>query len=197
MPPIRKITTRNSTAAAPFRRTAFLMASAAALLLSLGFLSYGQRAAIAQDAKVTGPTELKIAGTGSKPLVLTQADLKKAPRTTLRVLNTHNNKTEVYEGVPLAELLKMVGVPQGDQIKGPWMTATVLAEAADNYSAVFSLAELDPGFLDSEVLVADTLDGAPLSADEGPFKLVAPHDKRPARWVRMLKSITIVHPSDK
>ncbi|HWF14262.1 MAG TPA: hypothetical protein VG272_11040 [Candidatus Acidoferrales bacterium] len=26
----------------------------------------------------------------------------------------------------------------------------------------------------------------------GPFRLVAPHEKRPARWVEMVKSITVV-----
>jgi hypothetical protein len=65
-------------------------------------------------------------------------------------------------------------------------------EAEDGYRVVFSLAELDPGFLDAEVLVADTIDGAPLGPKQGPFKLVAPHEKRPARWVRMLRSITVV-----
>jgi len=45
--------------------------------------------------------------------------------------------------------------------------------------------------LDSEVIVADSLDGAPLDAKHGPFQLVAPHDKRAARWVRMLKAITV------
>jgi hypothetical protein len=89
-------------------------------------------------------------------------------------------------------LLQKAGAPQGDQIRGQWLASYVLVEAADNYRVVFSLAELDAGFLDSDVLVADTLDGAPLSADEGPFKLVAPHEKRPARWVRMVKSITVV-----
>jgi len=71
------------------------------------------------------------------------------------------------------------------------MATYVLVEAADDYHVVYSLAELDSSFLDSEVLVADTMDGAPLAADQGPFKLVAPHDKRPARWVKMVKSITV------
>jgi hypothetical protein len=57
---------------------------------------------------------------------------------------------------------------------------------------VFSLAELDAGILDSDVIVADTLDGAPMTEKVGPFRLVAPHEKRPARWVRMLKTITVV-----
>lgn len=72
------------------------------------------------------------------------------------------------------------------------MTTYVLATAADNYRVVFSLAELDSAFLDSDVLVAETLDGAPLGPKEGPLKLVAPREKRPARWIRMLQSITVL-----
>ena len=73
------------------------------------------------------------------------------------------------------------------------MATYVLAEAADSYRVVFSLAELDPEIIDSEVMVADTMDGAPLGDKLGPFfRLVAPHEKRPARWVRMLKSLTVV-----
>jgi len=46
---------------------------------------------------------------------------------------------------------------------------------------VFSIAELDSAILDSGVIVADTIDGTALSANEGPLRLVAPHEKRPAR----------------
>jgi len=49
------------------------------------------------------------------------------------------------------------------------MTTYVLVEAADDYHVVFSLAELDSSFQDSEVLVADTMDGALLAPDQGPF----------------------------
>jgi hypothetical protein len=49
------------------------------------------------------------------------------------------------------------------------MAAYVLAEAADGYRAGFSIAELDSGFLDSGVIVADTLDGAPMGAKKRPF----------------------------
>ena len=60
---------------------------------------------------------------------------------------------------------------------------------------VFSLAELDSGILDSDIIVADTMNGESLAAKQGPFRIVAPHEKRPARWVRMLKSITVVRAS--
>jgi hypothetical protein len=107
------------------------------------------------------------------------------------VLNPHDKKTENYEGVLLEELLRKAGMAQGKDLRGPAMASYVLAEAADGYRVVFSLAELDSGVVDSEVIVADTMDGAPLGDKVGPFQLVAPHEKRPARWVRMLKSITV------
>lgn len=136
--------------------------------------------------------ELRIGGDVPTPLVLTVADLKKMPRKTLSVANPHNKKTETYEGVLLEELLNRAGAPQGEKLRGPLMATYVIAEAEDGYRVVFSLAELDSGILESDVIVADTMDGAPLATKQGPFRLVAPHEKRPARWVRMLKSITVV-----
>ena len=141
-----------------------------------------------------GPAQLKIGGSVSTPLILTIADLRAMPRTTIRALNTHEKKTETYQGVLLEELLKKAGAPHGERLRGALMTTYVIAEAEDGYRVVFALAELDSGFLDSEVLVADTMDGAPIGPKLGPFRLVAPHEKRPARWVRMLKSITVVSP---
>ena len=149
-----------------------------------------KQAALAQTAPT--PAELRINGAVATPLVLTLADFKNMPRKKLSVVNPHDQKTEVYEGVRLEELLRKAGVAHGENLRGPAMASYVLAEAADGYRVVFSLAELDSGILDSEVMVADTMDGAPLGEKQGPFRLVAPHEKRPARWVRMLKSITVV-----
>jgi DMSO/TMAO reductase YedYZ molybdopterin-dependent catalytic subunit len=138
--------------------------------------------------------QLKIGGAVPTPLTLSIADLKKMPRTTIQVENPHDKKSEVYEGVLLEELLRRAGAPHGELLRGPLMTSYVIAEAGDGYKVVFALAELDSGIMNSEVLVADTLDGAPIDAKRGPFRLVAPHDKRPARWVRMLKSISVSSP---
>jgi len=107
-------------------------------------------------------------------------------------MNQHENKEETYEGVAVQELLRKAGVPQDGKLRGSAMATYVLAEAADGYSVLYSLAELDSDFQDSEVIVADTMDGSPLGEKQGPFKMVAPHDKRPARWIRMLKSLTVV-----
>jgi DMSO/TMAO reductase YedYZ molybdopterin-dependent catalytic subunit len=139
--------------------------------------------------------ELRVSGAVSTPLVLTVMELKKMPRKTLTVVNPHNKKMETYEGVLVEELLHRAGVPQGEQLRGSSMATYVVAGAGDGYRVVFSLAELDSGILESEVIVADTMDGTPLGEKEGPFRLVAPHEKRPARWVRMLNSITVVRAS--
>jgi DMSO/TMAO reductase YedYZ molybdopterin-dependent catalytic subunit len=135
---------------------------------------------------------LKIGGAVSSPLALTIADLKNLPRKTIHVMNLHEKKEETYEGVLLETLLEKAGAPHGEPLRGQLMTSYVVAEGEDGYRVVFALAELDSGFLDTEVLVADTMDGAPLGAKLGPFRLVAPHEKRPARWVRMLKTVTVV-----
>lgn len=150
------------------------------------------RAAAAQSSPASGPSTVTITGAVTTPLTLSVVELEKMPQTTLNVVNPHSHKAEVYKGVSLDALLVKAGVPHGEAIRGKWMATCVVASAADGYRVVFSLPELDPGFLDSDVLVADQMNGAPIGADEGPLKLVAPRDKRPARWIRMLKSITVV-----
>lgn len=143
-------------------------------------------------APATPAAELHVGGAVSTPLTLMAADLKSMPRKSLAVVNPHSQKKETYEGVPLEEILRKAGVPNGEHLRGAVMATYVVAEATDGYRVVFSLAELDSGILDSDIIIADTMDGASLSEKEGPFKIVAPHEKRPARWVRMLKSITVV-----
>jgi DMSO/TMAO reductase YedYZ molybdopterin-dependent catalytic subunit len=146
-----------------------------------------------QSATQTGsPARLEIKGAVATPLSLAAEDLRKMPRKTLAVVNPHTQKKETYDGVLVEELLKRAGVPQGEQLRGHALATYVVAEAEDGYRVVFSLGELDSGILDSEILVADEMDGAPLADKVGPFRLVAPHEKRPARWVRMLKSLTVV-----
>ena len=162
----------------------------AAILLCPGVSARAQQTPASKPS--TGPSDFKISGAVTTPLDLTVADLKGMPRRTLRVENPHSKKTEVYEGVRVEDLLQKAGVPQGEQLRGPAMATYVLVEAADNYRAVFSLAELNSSFQDSEIILADTMDGAPIPAALGPFRLVAPHEKRPARWVEMVKSLTVV-----
>ena len=85
----------------------------------------------------------------------------------------------VYEGVLVGELLKRAGVAarRGSARQRPRQLCAWPAPR-DGYQVVFSLAELDPGFTTNDIIVADTIDGKPLFAYQGPFRIVAPKDTR-------------------
>jgi DMSO/TMAO reductase YedYZ molybdopterin-dependent catalytic subunit len=140
-------------------------------------------------AQETQPT-IQVTGAVKQALALSAADLAKMPRASVRT--TTNGMETVYEGVWLHEVLKMAGVPQGSELRGKALAGYVLAGAADGYQVVLSLGEVDPAFIDNEILVADTANGKPLPGAQGRFRLVVPKDKHGARSVRMLTKFEVV-----
>jgi DMSO/TMAO reductase YedYZ molybdopterin-dependent catalytic subunit len=140
----------------------------------------------AQDA----PPSVQVSGAVKQALTLTAEDLAKMPRASVRT--TSNGMETVYEGVWLHEVLKKAGVPQGSELRGKALASYLLAEAQDGYQVVFSLGELDPSFIDNEILLADTANGKALFGAQGRFRLVVPKDKPGARSVRMLTKLEFV-----
>lgn len=98
----------------------------------------------------------------------------------------------MYQGVALADVLHLAGAPAGTGIHGAVLAQAVLATAADGYQAVFALPEIDPAFAPQPILLADRRDGQPLPAHDGPYQLVVPLEKKPARWVRQLTGLRVV-----
>jgi DMSO/TMAO reductase YedYZ molybdopterin-dependent catalytic subunit len=133
---------------------------------------------------------LRVTGAVKQELTLTAADLAKMPRATVRT--TSQGMETVYEGVWLHDILKRAGAPQGSELRGKALAGYVLAVADDGYEVVFSLAEVDPSFVDNQFLLADTANGKPLFGAQGRFRLVAPKDKPGARSVRMLTKLEVV-----
>ncbi len=133
---------------------------------------------------------MAIGGDVTQPLTLKPADLKTMPRTTVMV--SAEGRETSYEGVLVGELLKRAGAPVGRDLSGKAIATYVRATAKDGYQVVFSLAELDPGFTPNDIIVADTVDGKPLFDYQGPFRIVAPHDKKGARSIRMLLRLEVV-----
>jgi DMSO/TMAO reductase YedYZ molybdopterin-dependent catalytic subunit len=105
--------------------------------------------------------------------------------------NAHTNADETYSGVRLADLLGKMGTPLGSDLRCKALANYIVATGADGYKAVLALGEVDPSFHPGEVIVADMMDGKPLDAHSGPFKLVVTEDKRPARSVRNLTTIEL------
>ncbi len=144
----------------------------------------------AQAAPAEAAT-LNIMGDGGKSISFAPADLKGLPRTRVEV-KTEDGTTNVYEGVLVGELLKRAGVPLGAELRGNAVASYVVASASDGYQVVFSLAELDPAFTSNDIIVADTIDGKPLFAYQGPLRIVAPKDSRAARSIRRLEKLEVV-----
>jgi DMSO/TMAO reductase YedYZ molybdopterin-dependent catalytic subunit len=141
---------------------------------------------------VSAQETIAVRGSVAHPLTLTRADLAAMPREKATVTDPHSKATRAFEGVLLSEILGKAGVPLGEHLRGKALAVYVLVEATDGYRVVYAIAELDPATSGQRVLLADTMDGKPLSSDDGPFRMIAPGDKRPARWVRMVKSLTVV-----
>lgn len=128
---------------------------------------------------------------GNQQISILLDSLKSQPHKTVTIHNPYENVDETYSGVPLIELLKQVGAPFGKDVHGKALAEYVVATGSDGYKAVLALAEIEPDFHPGDVLVADAMNGKPLDAKIGPFRLVVSDDKRPARSVRNLGSVEL------
>jgi hypothetical protein len=181
----------------------FMKASCIATAIILGSLSLGALAAQAQSPQSSMPMgqhspgmpaqaavpadTLKIAF-GDKSATWTVATLAGLPHVTVTVHNEHTKADEIYTGVPLIALLAPLGV--NDKPRGKDLRLYMVAEGSDGYEVVYSSGEITPDVSSSTVIVADTENGKALAGD-GPMKLIATGEKRPARWVRSLVAIKV------
>lgn len=133
-----------------------------------------------------GPLKITFGGQSS---TWTPATLAPLPHTSLTVYNEHAKANQTYSGVQLIDLLTKLGVP--DKPRGKQFRMYLVAAGSDGYEVVYSLGEITPDVHDGTVLVADGEDGKPI-AEDGPLKLVATGEKRPARWVRNLVAIRVL-----
>ncbi len=133
---------------------------------------------------------LQVTDTEGHAITLSATQIATLPRLTIKVLD--HDKPAEFEGVSLAGVLALAGVQLGDKLRGPRMTEVLLVEAADGYRVSFSLAEVDPAFAVRDIIVADKRGGKPLDPKEGPLRIVAPGDKRPARWVRQVTGLRLI-----
>lgn len=134
---------------------------------------------------------LIIVGVGGERGIFTAQTFREYPHQTVTIFNHPANRNETYSGVPLMELLRHLGVPHGKDLDGKVLADYLVATGADGDKSVVALGEVDPEFHPGVVLVADMIDGHPLDAKKGPFRLIVSEDKRPARSVRNLVRIEL------
>jgi DMSO/TMAO reductase YedYZ molybdopterin-dependent catalytic subunit len=133
---------------------------------------------------------LVVDGAVEHNLKLSFADLARFPRHSLRATD-ELGKESIFEGVLVAEILRSAGMKFGKDLRGKRLADYLLVETADSYRVVFALPEFDPSFKQTLVLLADTRDGGPLSESDGQLRLIIPHEKRYARWVRHLVALHV------
>ena len=133
---------------------------------------------IAVQGPPTTSATLGVTGDVQKALSLSPDELRAMPRKRVEVKD-EDGRTVAYDGVLVGEILKRAGAKLGSELRGNAVATYVVASASDGSQVVFSLAELDPAFTGSEVIVADTIDGKPLFAYQGPLRIMAPQRHTP------------------
>lgn len=157
-------------------------------LILLTIVLTGSKDAQAQ----TGNTPfLTVEGEVLKPLKLTVEDLSGLRQAEVKTKD-RDGKEHVFKGVRLIDVLDSAGVTIGKELRGENLAKYILINAVDGYQVIFALPEVDPEFTSQTILLAYQVDGIPLPKGEGPFRIVAPNDKKLARWIREITSIKIL-----
>ncbi|MEO6523111.1 MAG: molybdopterin-dependent oxidoreductase [Mucilaginibacter sp.] len=133
---------------------------------------------------------VKVKGEVITPIELKLSDLKQLEQTKV-TRKDRDGKDHTYTGVLLATILQKAGVTMGKELKGENLTKYITVEASDGYQVIFALAELDKDFTDRQIILASEIDGQPLPMGDGGFRIIVQDEKKPARCIKMVTSITV------
>ncbi len=136
--------------------------------------------------------QFTIDGLVANPKTYSIETLRAMPYTDVVIQGVDDARSRVYRGVALYDLL-MDADPQFDEQRPTdplnWYA---LVSAPDHASAIVAWGEIDPWFEGKPVIVAYEMDGEPLPEQTGMARLVVPFDRRGARGIANISTITIV-----
>jgi len=104
--------------------------------------------------------DLKVQSEDGVVKTLAASELAALPHRVLDV--SDHGKPVKFDAIPLKAVLERAGVPLGDSLRGKRKASCLLVQAADGYTAVIALAEIEPAFTTGEVFLADGRDHKPL-----------------------------------
>ena len=134
---------------------------------------------VASASPTATPTRTVIVGPTGVTLVVTPQVLAGLDREQATLIN--HSAPHVYEGVLLTELLRLVGADRD----------YLVVTGGDNFRAVYSLAETDGSVQRHPTILADRMDGAPLTPHDAPYRLVVDGDQKPSRSVYAVTRIEV------
>jgi hypothetical protein len=135
------------------------------------------------------PAETVIVGPTGKQIKVTPKLLDGMDREQATMIS--HGQSHTYEGVLLTELLRLVGAPTGARLHADADRNYLVVTGGDGFRAVYSLAETDGSVQRRPVILADKMDGAPLTAHDAPYRLVVDGDQKPARSVYAVSKIEV------
>lgn len=156
-------------------------------------LVFGAASLHAQDhAKTSSPpnTAVTVKGEDGKIESFDAAALDKLPQKEVHA--EAHGKSVTCIGPTLSDVLAKVGAPQGETLRGKALGLYAKVTGRDDYRVVYSLAELDTASHDDVPILTTQCDGKALDDKEGPFRVIYPGEKRPARWIRQVNSIQLL-----
>lgn len=142
-------------------------------------------------AQTTAPSTLQVSGAGLATRSLSAKDVAALKHVAVNVKG-HDGKNHRYTGVLLADILNQAGAGIGQPGWQNTITSYVLVTALDKYKVIYALAEIDPLFTDDTIILAFQADGRPLNAEDAPFQMIVPGEKKHARWIRQVNTIQLM-----
>ena len=133
---------------------------------------------------------LSISNEEGKTTTFSAEDMAAMPHTSVDI-KAHDGSLHSYSGIVLMNLLQKAGVHMGDSAKKNVAGSYVVITAADNYKAVYALAETDTLQSDKTIILADKTDGKPLPQNAQPYQIIATGEKIHARMIRQVISIAV------
>ena len=161
------------------------------ITLIIAFFLSTQFLLFAQQSKVL----VSITNVENKVTAFSITDLNALPQTTLNVKG-EDGAMHNYAGVDINTLLNKAGIFFGKEMRRQTLNSYMLIKAADNYSVLYALAEVDSFFSDKKMILASLKDGQPIPPQFGPLQIITSGEKVHARLIRMVTDIIIKNGAD-
>jgi hypothetical protein len=127
-----------------------------------------------------------------KNIAVSAEDLLNMPQVTVQVHDAQRGDIpETYSGPLLSDVLAKIGLTATHETEPLILHSVIVATGMDHYYVLYSLAEVEPSFSNSKVIVAVMKNGLP-NAEGGNIELINTDGAKPARWVHGLMGISVM-----
>ncbi len=133
---------------------------------------------------------LKVVNAENKTIIFTNPDLQRLPQKILKI-DGEDGVPHSYSGVDIQLLLNKAGVSFGKDVRKQTLDSYMYIKAADGYSVIYALAEIDTAFSNNQIILALMKDGNILPQNYKPYQIIATGEKKHARMVRMVTEIDV------